>query len=141
MNAHEYVRRPVGGRFSGDPLPYEDVVAAYNQWQDQEEANYLDKHSNAHCPRGEHVWRETIVRGIRECEVCGVGNDYALRRWNCRHCGPNEGEISPTVARENTLRRMLWLGQKAGEILPPKQPEKRPLMGWLMGWLWGSRAR
>ncbi len=111
---------------------YEDAVTEFNASEDAKAKALLDEHDGCHCPLGQHVWQPCMVVQMRKCAVCGVLEDYGMRVWSCRHCGPIA--YDPDERRANELRKFLWEGQKNGTIAAPMRKPS------LMSFLW-DRAK
>ncbi len=116
-------------------IPYEEIENAF--WNKCDEIDNLitDEHNNLHCPKGQHVW----VTGYHQktCEVCNSKNSLYETihkdEISCNLCFPYNEPPTIEETRENKLRRLLWLGQKAGHIAPPLKKDSP------MGFLWNRK--
>ncbi len=118
-------------------IPYEDVVKAF--WNKTVEIDVLIKneHDNLHCPKGQHVMNRNYSHKI--CEICNVKSSaYDLIQQDersCNYCFPYSGSPTALEARETQLRRLLWLGQKAGHIAAPVKKDSP------MSFLWNRKNK
>ncbi len=111
---------------------YEEAVAEFNAKKDAEEKAILDEHNGCHCPAGQHVWGgDYQFLKLQRCQVCQVVEDFGLRKWSCRHCGPIG--YDQAERRSNELRKFLWDGQKSGAIAAPVKKDS------IMSFLWSRK--